>query len=295
MRSATQGEKAVLVKELREERYRLNDLLDAIGLSRPTCYYELGKTDRVKERNAELSSEISTIFNENRKRYGVRRVHHELLNRGFQVNHKRVQRIMNQLALFGKRPKEKYHSYKGDVDKVADNIINRDFSTEKPLQKWTTDVSQFNLPWGKCYISPILDMNTNEIISYNLSTSPNMEETRNMLNKAFERFLFVQGLVMHSDQGWQYQHAFYRGELQKHGIIQSMSRKGNCYDNCMMETFFGRLKNEMFYGFEKDHHSFEAFSKAIAEYIDYYNNSRIQAKTKWMPPSKFREASMIEA
>ena len=193
---------------------------------------------------------------------------------------------MNRLALFGKRPKEKYHSYKGDVGKVADNIINRDFSTEKPLQKWTTDVSQFNLPWGKCYISPILDMNTNEIISYNLSTSPNMEQIRDMLNKAFERFPSVQGLVMHSDQGWQYQHAFYRGELQKHGIIQSMSRKGNCYDNCMMETFFGRLKNEMFYGFEKNYHSFEAFSKAIAEYIDYYNNSRIQAKTNGcLPPS----------
>ena len=107
-----------------------------------------------------------------------------------------------------------------------------------------------------------------------------------MLNKAFERFPFVQGLVMHSDQGWQYQHAFYRGELQKHGIIQSMSR---------METFFGRLKNEMFYGLEKDYPSFESFSKAIAEYIDYYNNTRIQAKTKWMPPSKFREASMMEA
>ena len=295
MRSATQGEKAAIVQELHKEGHKLNDLLGIIGLSRSTYYYELCRTDKVKERNAELSSEISTIFNENRKRYGVRRVHHELLNRGFQVNHKRVQRIMNQLALFGKRPKEKYHSYKGDVGKVADNIINRDFSTEKPLQKWTTDVSQFNLPWGKCYISPILDMNTNEIISYNLSTSPNMEQIRDMLNKAFERFPSVQGLVMHSDQGWQYQHAFYRGELHKHGIIQSMSRKGNCYDNCIMETFFGRLKNEMFYGFEKNYHSFEAFSKAIAEYIDYYNNSRIQAKTKWMPPSKFREASMMES
>ena len=295
MRSATQGEKAAIVQELHKEGHKLNDLLGVIGLSRSTYYYELCRTDKVKERNAELSSEISTIFNENRKRYGVRRVHHELLNRGFQVNHKRVQRIMNQLALFGKRPKEKYHSYKGDVGKVADNIINRDFSTEKPLQKWTTDVSQFNLPWGKCYISPILDMNTNEIISYNLSTSPNMEQIRDMLNKAFERFPSVQGLVMHSDQGWQYQHAFYRGELQKHRIIQSMSRKGNCYDNCIMETFFGRLKNEMFYGFEKNYHSFEAFSKAIAEYIDYYNNSRIQAKTKWMPPSKFREASMMES
>ena len=92
-----------------------------------------------------------------------------------------------------------------------------------------------------------------------------------------------------------YQYAFYRNELQKHGIIQSMSRKGNCYDNCIMETFFGRLKNEMFYGFEKDYPSFEAFSKAIADDIDYYNNSRIQAKTKRMPPSKFRAASMMEA
>ena len=242
----------------------------------------------------DLSAEISAIYEENKKRYGVRRVHKELINRGYEVNHKRVQRIMHQLGLFGKRPKEKYHSYKGEVGKVADNIINRDFSTTRPLEKWTTDVSQFNLPFGKCYISPILDMNDNEVISYNLSQSPNMEQIKDMLHKAFERFPSVEGLILHSDQGWQYQHATYRAELQKHGVIQSMSRKGNCYDNCIMETFFGRLKNEMFYGFEKEYTSFEIFSKAIAEYIDYYNNSRIQAKTKWMPPSKFREASMMQ-
>ena len=135
-------------------------------------------------------------------------------------------------------------------------------------------------------------MNTNEIISYNLSLSPNMEQIKDMLQKAFHRFPSLQGLIMHSDHGWQYQHTFYRKELQKHGIVQSMSRKGNCYDNCIMETFFGRSKNEMFYGFEKNYPSFETFSKAIADHIDYYNNSRIQAKTKWMPPSKFREASM---
>lgn len=295
MCSATQGEKAALVKKLRTEGYTLNNLLEAIGLSRSTYYYEIGKTDAIQERNANLSSEITNIFNENKGRYGVRRVYQELLNRGFRVNHKRVQRIMNQLSLKGKRPKEKYHSYKGDVGKVADNIINRDFSTEKPLEKWKTDVSQFNLPWGKCYISPILDMNTNEVISYNLSLSPNMAQVKDMLDKAFKRFPSVKGLIMHSDQGWQYQHVFYREELKKHGIIQSMSRKGNCYDNCIMETFFGRLKNEMFYGFEKQYPSFDAFSKAIADYIDYYNNRRIQAKTKWMPPSKYREASLAEA
>ena len=197
-------------------------------------------------------------------------------------------------GLAGKRPKEKYHSYKGGVGKAAENLVNRDFSTETPLEKWTTDVSQFTLSWDKCYFSPILDMNTNEIISYNLSLSPNMEQIKDMLQKAFERFPSVNGLIMHSDQGWQYQHATYRNELQKHGIIQSMSRKGNCYDNCIMKTFFGRLKNEMFYGFEKEYPSFQAFAIAIDQYIDYYNNRRIQSKTKWMPPSKFREASITQ-
>ena len=250
-------------------------LLAAMKLSKSTYYYEIGKVDKVQERNADISSKIESIFQENKGRYGVRRVYQELVHRGFLVNHKRVQRIMNRLGLTGKRPKEKYHSYQGEVGKVAANIINRDFSTDRPLQKWTTDVSQFTLPWGKCYLSPILDMNTNEIISYNLSLSPNMEQIKD------------------SDQGWQYQHATYRDELQKHKIIQSMSRKGNCYDNCIMETFFGRLKNEMFYGYEKEYTSFEIFSKAIVDYIDYYNNRRIQAKTKWMPPVKFRETSMM--
>lgn len=294
MGRGTQGEKAAVVKELREKGYDLKNLLKAIGLSRSTYYYEISKADKVKERNADLSLEISSIFEEHKGRYGVRRVYRELVNRGYEVNHKRVQRIMHQMKLAGKKPKEKYHSYKGEVGKVADNIINRDFSTTKPLEKWTTDVSQFSFSWGKCYISPILDMNSNEIVSYNLSQRPNMEQIKDMLQKAFKRFPKLEGLILHSDQGWQYQHAFFRKELQSHGIIQSMSRKGNCYDNCIMETFFARLKNELFYGREKEYSSFESFQSAVAEYIDYYNNRRIQAKTKWMPPSKFREASMVQ-
>lgn len=209
-----------------------------MDLSKSTYYYEIEKTDKVQERNIDISSEIIAIFKENKGRYGVRRVHQELLNRGFQVNQKRVQRIMNQLGLAGKRPKEKYHLYRGEVGKVADNIVNRDFRTEKPLEKWTTDVSQFSLPWGKCYISPILNMNTNEIISYNLSLSPNMEQIQDMLQKAFKRFPSVKGLIMHSDQGWQYQHVTYRNELRKHGVGQSMSRKlGTYQEPCRIFLF----------------------------------------------------------
>lgn len=295
MGRATQGEKAEVLQELRKKGFKFNYLLKAVNMAKSTYYFEISKKDVVAEKNQVLTQEIQEIFTENKCRYGVRRVYRELVNRGKHVNHKRVQRIMHTMELLGKRPKEKYHSYKGEVGKVADNIINRDFSTTAPFQKWTTDVSQFNFSWGKCYISPILDMHTNEIISYDLSLSPNMEQIKRMLDKAFKKNLNIDGLIFHSDQGWQYQHNYFRTALIEHGITQSMSRKGNCYDNCMMETFFGRLKNEMYYGHEKDFRSFEEFSVAIAEYIDYYNNKRIQVKTKWMPPVKYREASIRSA
>ena len=257
-----------------------------------TYYYEIRKVDAVENRNQELMKVIIEIFEHHKGRYGVRRIHRELVNRGHKVNHKRVQRLMHKLGLMGKRPKEKYHSYRGEIGKIADNVIDRDFNTTSPLEKWTTDVSQFNFSWGKCYLSPILDMYTNEIISYDLSLSPNLEQIRNMLDSAFEKFPSVEGLIFHSDQGWQYQHKYFIDRLKEHKIIQSMSRKGNCLDNCIMETFFGRLKNEMYYGCEKAYDSFDAFSEAIEKYITYYNNERIQKKTKWMPPAKYREASM---
>jgi len=263
-----------------------------VGLARSTYYFEINKTDKVDLRNKGLKDEITAIFQQNKGRYGVRRVFQELVNRGHQVNHKRVQRLMHVMQLKGRQPREKYHSYKGEVGKLAGNIIDRDFSTTAPLQKWTTDVSQFTFSWGKCFLSPILDMNTNEIISYDLSVHPTLDQVMRMLKRAFDKFPSVEGLIFHSDQGWQYQHIHYRNELKKRRIIQSMSRKGNCYDNCIMETFFGRMKNEMFYGQEKEYPSFESFSKAVEEYIRYYNNERIQAKTNWMPPVRYREASM---
>ena len=198
---------------------------------------------------------------------------------------------MHNMGLLGKRPKERYHSYKGNVGNVADNIINRNFNASRPLQKWTTDVSQFNFSC-KYYISPILDMFTNEIISYDLSPHPNLKQITNMLTQAYEKFPILEGLIMHSDQGWQYQMEHYHKRLKEKGILQSMSRKGNCYDNSVMETFFGRLKKEVYYGYENEYNSFEEFSTAIKEYIDYYNNKRIQKKTKWMPPVLYSLASM---
>lgn len=182
-------------------------------MAKSTYYFEMNKTDLVAMRNKELLEIIKEIFLENKGRYGVRRVYMELKNRNYHVNHKRVQRLMHDAGLLGKCPKKKYHSYKGAVGKIADNVIKRDFSTTSPLQKWTTDVSQFNFSWGKCYLSPILDMNTNEIISYDLSLNPNLDQIKRMLDKAFDKFPCVNGLIFHSDQGWQYQHAYYQKRL----------------------------------------------------------------------------------
>lgn len=289
---ATQGEKAAIIKELREQGYPLKYLLKGLHMPKSTYYYEISKVDAVKLRNAKIEEEIKSIFEQHKGRYGVRRVYRELLNRGHHVNHKRVQRIMHSLGLRAKSPKVKYRSFQGEVGKIAPNIINRDFIATASLQKWTTDISQFNFSWGKCYLSLILDMYTNEVIAYDVSLSPNLYQISRMLDIAFSKFDSLEGLIFHSDQGWQYQHNYYRQELKKRGIIQSMSRRGNCIDNCIIEAFFGRLKNEMYYGFEKEYASFDSFSHAIDEYMHYYNNERIQRKTKWMPPIKFRIASM---
>ena len=267
-------------------------LLKAASLPRSTYYFEINKTD-FDIKNTNIVELIQKIFKENKNRYGVRRVVAELHNFGYKVNHKKVQRIMNKFGLKAIKPKVKYHSYKGTIGTIADNVINRDFEATKPNEKWTTDVSQFNCPFGKAYLSPILDMFGTDIVSWNLSLSPNFEQINKMLDKAFETNTNLKGLIFHSDQGWQYQMKQYSDRLREKGIIQSMSRKGNCIDNCIMETFFGTLKREMFYGHEQEFDTFEKLNNAITEYIDYYNNKRIKGKTKWMPPVKFREASML--
>ena len=200
---------------------------------------------------------------------------------------------MRKLGLQGKVKKQKYQSYIGEVGQIADNIINRDFKADKPNEKWTTDVSQFNCPFGKSYLSPILDMGMGDVVAWDLSQSPNLEQIGRMLDEAFIKYPNLKGLIFHSDQGWQYQHNYYQDRLKEKGIIQSMSRKGNCIDNCIMESFFGTLKNEMFYGHENEFQTFEQLKQAIAKYIDYYNNHRIKSKTKWMPPAVFRETSML--
>ena len=272
--------------------FSLDILLKAIKLARSTYYYHLKQLDK-PDKDQELKAEIQSIFIEHKGNYGYRRIHLELRNRGYLVNHKRVQRLMKVLNLQAKmRQKRKYSSHKGDVGKKAENLIQRQFEGSKTMEKCYTDVTEFAIPASsqKLYLSPVLDGFNSEIIAYNLSTSPNLVQMKAMLEQAFTENHY-ENTILHSDQGWQYQHDSYHRFLESKGIQASMSRKGNSPDNGMMESFFGILKSEMFYGYEKSFQSLKQLEQAIVDYIDYYNNKRIKVKLKGLSPVQYRTKS----
>ena len=265
-------------------------MLRLAEMPRSTYYYyikQLGKPDKYKE----IKDQILTIYHENQGRYGYRRITLELRNRGCCVNHKTVQRLMKELHLKCMVRIKKYRSYKGEIGKIAPNLIQRDFKADAPNQKWTTDITEFSLFGTKLYLSPILDMYNGEIISYSISERPVLGQVMEMLDKAFDKIPDNTELIFHSDQGWQYQHKQYQQRLKEKGIRQSMSRKGNCLDNAIMENFFGLLKSELLY--LRDFASFEEFRAELETYIEYYNNQRIKSKLKGLSPVQYRIQSSL--
>lgn len=217
----------------------------------------------------------------------------ELHNRGYRINHKTVQRLMKVLGLKCLVRIKKYRSYKGETGKIAPNIIERDFNATEPNQKWATDITEFSLFGSKLYLSPILDMYNGEIVSYTISRSPVLKQVMDMLDKAFSKIPDDTNLILHSDQGWQYQHKMYQKRLKEKGIRQSMSRKGNCLDNAVMENFFGLLKSELLY--LREFSSMDEFKNELIKYIDYYNNKRIKSKLKGLSPVQYRIQSSLAA
>ncbi len=292
-----------MIAELRQD-YPLSLLLKISGVKRSTYYYVYSHLD--DDKDAELKHIISEIYDDNKGRYGYRRICLELRNKGEIINHKKVKRIMKQLGLFGLTPKAKYKSYKGDMNGTVKNFLIheevdeenhktkyvRDFETNKPNEKWSTDVSEFHIASGKLYLAPILDMYNDEIIAYDISVRPDFSQQKRLLDKAFSKFEDLTGLIFHSDQGWQYQMSSWHKALKDKGIIQSMSRKGNCLDNCPIENFFGKLKNEMFYGHEYEFKTREQLKEAIEEYIEYYNTKRIKVKLKGLTPCQARSQAL---
>ncbi|PWU68328.1 IS3 family transposase [Gracilibacillus dipsosauri] len=280
----TKQDKAQVVYELRAE-FSVKALLKLAGIPRSTYYYWVNQFDR-PDKDATLKTLIQEIYDEHKGRYGYRRIRDELRNRRYQVNHKKVQRIMKELGLKSLVRMKKYRSYKGKVGKVAPNILERNFNANKPNEKWVTDITEFKLFGEKLYLSPILDLYNGEIITYTIGSRPTYSLVSDMLDLSLERLTGDESLSIHSDQGWHYQMKQYRHALKEQGITQSMSRKGNCYDNAVIENFFGIMKSEFLYLSEFE--SIDHFKQELEKYMDYYNNKRIKAKLKGMSPIKYR-------
>jgi transposase InsO family protein len=261
------------------------DLVEVADMKRSTYYYwekRLNQPDKYEK----IKEAIKEIFHEHKGRYGYRRITKELEKRGFHHDPKTINSLMNDMGIKCMVRMKKYKSYKGKEGKIAPNVLNRDFTAENMNEKWVTDVTEFRLFGEKRYLSPVLDLCNGEIIAYSVMNRPVYKLVGDMLNQAIERLQPGDKVILHSDQGWHYQMGKYQKKLKQHQITQSMSRKGNCFDNAVMENFFGLLKSELLYLQEFD--SLEHFERELADYIYYYNHKRMKSKLKDLSPVEFR-------
>lgn len=264
--------------------HSLQTLLQIAGLARSTFFYQQARS-REPDRHADTADAIRAIFVRTKGRYGHRRIHAELRRTG-PVAKKTVLALMRRHDLVCPvRRRRRYSSYGGEVGKVAANLLNRDFTSTAPNQKWVTDVTEFRVGEHKLYLSPVMDLFDRQIIAYRTGTSPTLELTHGSLRDALHTALGAAPLV-HSDQGIHYQHRSWRSLLAAAGASQSMSRKGNCHDNAIIENFFGHLKAEMFHPTRFD--SITTLDTAIHDYITWWNTDRSQARLEGMSPVQYR-------
>lgn len=276
-------EKAQAVQALRPH-YALDALLEAVGLARST-YYHRKASWASPDPKAELNTAIREVTAKHGW-YGYRRVTLQLRRQGHRVNHKRVQRVMQDLGLQVLKKARKFHTYRGPGHIAIPNQVKRDFTAAAPNTRWVTDITEFALGDEKCYLSPVMDLYNGEIIAYQIARRPTLDLVQGMLSKALRTLDPGATPLIHSDQGWHYQHAAYRRALAERGLTQSMSAKGNCLDNAAMESFFGLLKNEMFHGRRFD--SIDHLQRSIRRHIHYYNHERLKVKLNGLSPIEYR-------
>lgn len=261
-------------------------LLEIAGLARSTYYYHAARLER-EDPHRSLKAAITGIFAANKARYGHRRIHLVLRKQGWRVAKKTVLKLMRALELACKtRSRKRYASYRGEVGKIAPNVLARNFSATQPNQKWVTDVTEFKVRDRKLYLSPVMDLFNREIIGYSTSQHPTVDFAVASLKQAIEKLPSKSSLLVHSDQGFQYQHAEWRACLETIKATQSMSRKGTCLDNAVMENFFGHLKEEMFHHDAFD--SIDELETEIHDYIAWYNFERISLTLEGMSPVEYR-------
>jgi len=270
--------------------YPLSLLLGIAGLARSTYFYHQAKRE-APDPLAGLKTAIREAFEAAHGRYGHRRVHAVLIGKGWRVAKKTVLALMRELALICRvRRRRRYNSFKGEVGQIADNVLNREFTACAPNQKWVTDVTEFRVGQCKVYLSPVLDLFDRSVVAHSWSLSPNLALTNSSLISAIATLAPGQHPLVHSDQGFQYRHRSWRALLKNAHASQSMSRKGNCYDNAIAENFFGHLKSEMFHHNRFD--TIEDFTTALDEYIHWYNTQRISTMLKGLSPVQYRAQTL---
>lgn len=289
----TNREKSVLASNLRGE-WGLKAVLGELGLPRSSYQYQLAAMAR-DDRHRDLREAVSREFNENRGRYGRRRIKDALAARGIRAGERLIARIMREEGLAAKRSNVKprrYSSYGGEVSEHPGNKVLRDFRSALPNRLWLTDVTQFSIPAGKVYLSPIVDCFDGAVVSWTLTTAPNAEMANGMLRRALESTLPEdrEGLMIHSDCGLHYRWSEWISICERAGVARSMSKKGCSPDNSAMEGFFGRLKVEAFRGVDWDGVTIDGFMDEIDRYIRWYNEKRIKRSLGGMSPMQYRRS-----
>lgn len=265
--------------------FELPRVLAKLKLAKSTYYYHL--THPKPDHYFDVRPLIHEIFHRTKNGMGYRQVRLALIREhGLAISRKSVRKLMREEGLYCTIRKSHYNSYKGEVGKVANNLLNRDFQANKPFEKLTTDVTEFVLPTGKVYLSPVMDLCGNKIVSWSVKKNQNMGLIDEMLEGLFEQLPKDAKPLFHSDQGWQYQMNYYQQKLKEHGMKQSMSRKATCLDNACMEGFFGHLKDEFYRG--QRFGSFEQFERELADYITYWNTRRYQETLKGLTPDEYQ-------
>ena len=287
-------EKAVIIDAV-EDKYSLHQLLKCLCMAKSSYYYQRAVMKQ-SDKYAEIRIRIKIIFQENRNCYAYRRIHGELKKIGITVSEKIVRRIMKEehLTVPTKRMK-KYSSYKGEITPEVDNIINRDFHAEQPNTKWLTDITEFAIPAGKVYLSPVIDCFDGMVVKWNIGTTPDSILVNKMLEDAIGTLLPSEHPLVHTDRGCHYRWTGWIERMQAAGLTRSMSKKGCSPDNAACEGFFGRLKNEMFYGRSWVGVSMDDFINEINSYIEWYNTKRIKQSLGYMSPAEYRHSLGLTA
>ena len=282
-------EKTFLVDALRND-HPLKELLDCMRISRSSYFYNHSFAS-AKDKYEKLKERIRILFEENGGRYGYRRIHALLHREGMRISEKVVRRCMAECALvvLGKK-KRKYSSYQGEKTPGAENLLNRDFHSDAPNIKWLTDITEFSLPSGKVYLSPIIDCFDGMVVSWTIGTSPDAELVNSMLDMATATLKYNELPIVHSDRGAHYRWPGWIERMENAGLARSMSRKGCSPDNAACEGFFGRLKNEMFYNRKWSEVSVDEFMDIVTEYLHWYNEKRIKMSLGAMSPMEFRKS-----